>query len=208
MTKNKSISLLAFVFIGVINVFALKYKIFGDSFNLCLGIHVIVFILVATLLLMIRRNKNKSPLDKISFGVGILFIIVNLLFGLGVFALWNNHRDYNAQGIRIQMKSLGWRLANFKRHCGRFPLTDEGLTSLITKVKENFCKDHPVDEFIEAGKVPLDYCDQEFQYESDGTTYSLKTQHEKRVFIKTDKFDVYEEKVPTPLKSDLEESLN
>lgn len=141
---------------------------------------------------MIRRHQNKTPLDKISIGTGILFIIVNFIFGFAMMGTLDNHKDYNAQVTKVQMNNFGERLSNLKSYCGRYPLTEEGLSFLVTELKGNVCKQYPKEGFMEGGQVPLDSWDQEFQYQSDGQKYLLKTQFEKRVFIKTDKSEAYE----------------
>lgn len=192
ITKNKSIILLVCILISVLNIFAIKYKTYGDSIYSFLIVHVVVFVLVTYLIFMIQRNQNKTPLDKISFGTGILFIILNFLFGFAIIGLWNIDKDYNAQTAKVQMEVFGEKLSNFKSNCGRYPLTEEGLAFLVTELKDNVCKHYPADGFLKGGQVPLNPWDQEFQYQSDGQKYLLKTQFEKRVFIKTDKSAAYE----------------
>jgi general secretion pathway protein G len=75
---------------------------------------------------------------------------------------------------KIQMSSLDGRLKEFKRKCGIYPTTEQGLESLITKPSGGReCKDYPPNGFIEDNQLPKDPWDHDFIYESDGKTFNI-----------------------------------
>lgn len=77
-----------------------------------------------------------------------------------------------------QLKQLMLVLEDFKRVCGFYPTTDQGLEALTIAPKGRECKNYPVSEgFISGGKVPHDAWDSPFQYESDGSKYRISSTH-------------------------------
>lgn len=80
----------------------------------------------------------------------------------------------NKTATVTQIRNLGTILLDYKRKCGLYPTSDQGLDALIEKPtggKE--CKRYPSNGFIEGGKVPKDAWDQDFFYESDGRKYTI-----------------------------------
>ncbi len=113
-------------------------------------------------------------------GMSILEILIALtLLGLaGTFVagkVFDNLQEGKVQTAKIQIKSLGDRLKEFRRDCGFFPTTDQGLDALITKPEGGGreCKRYSPSGYIDGGKIPVDPWDAEYTYESDGKTYSI-----------------------------------
>lgn len=80
----------------------------------------------------------------------------------------------NKTATITQIRNLGTILLDYKRKCGKFPTSDQGLQALIEKPtggKE--CKRYPSNGFIQGGKVPADAWETEFYYESDGRKYTI-----------------------------------
>jgi general secretion pathway protein G len=72
------------------------------------------------------------------------------------------------------MNGLDARLKEFRRKCGFYPTTEQGLESLMTKpTGGRECKDYPANGFIDGESVPKDPWDNDFIYESDGKTFNI-----------------------------------
>ncbi len=115
-------------------------------------------------------------------GMSILEILIALtLLGLaGTFVagkVFDNLQEGKFQTAKIQIKSLGDRLKEFRRDCGFYPTTDQGMDALINKPEGGGreCKRYAPSGYIEDGKIPVDPWDAEYLYESDGKTYSIKS---------------------------------
>ena len=68
---------------------------------------------------------------------------------------------------------MGDILREYKRKCGRYPTTDQGLDALIAApTSGKTCKRYPPNGFID-GNLPVDPWDTEFDYTSDGKRYEL-----------------------------------
>jgi general secretion pathway protein G len=80
----------------------------------------------------------------------------------------------NKTATVTQIRNIGTILLDYKRKCGLYPTSDQGLQALVEKPtggKE--CKRYPSNGFIEGGKVPQDAWETEFYYESDGRKYTI-----------------------------------
>jgi general secretion pathway protein G len=113
-------------------------------------------------------------------GMSILEILIALtLLGLaGTFVagkVFENLQEGKVQTTKIQIKSIGDRLKEFRRDCGFFPTTDQGLDALISKPEGGGrdCKRYSPSGYIDGGKIPLDPWDAEYIYESDGKAYNI-----------------------------------
>ena len=115
-------------------------------------------------------------------GMSILEILIALtLLGLaGTFVagkVFENLQEGKVQTAKIQIKSLGDRLKEFRRDCGFFPIGEDGLQALISKPEGGReCKRYSPTGYIDGGKLPDDPWDAPYIYESaDGKTYSIKS---------------------------------
>jgi general secretion pathway protein G len=113
-------------------------------------------------------------------GMSILEILIALtLLGLaGTFVagkVFENLQDGKVQTTKIQIKSLSDRLKEFRRDCGFFPTTDQGLDALINKPEGGGrdCKRYSPSGYIDGGKIPVDPWDAEYLFESDGKTFTI-----------------------------------
>src|SRR3989338_2684813 len=102
---------------------------------------------------------------KNSRGMSIIEILIALtLLGLAG-KVFDNLQEGRVDSTKIQIQKLGERLKDFRRKCGQYPLTEQGLDALLTAPtggKE--CKRYPPDGFIEGGKIPQDPWEMEFTY--------------------------------------------
>jgi len=106
-----------------------------------------------------------------------ILIALTLLALAGTFVggkVFDNLQEGKIQTAKIQIKSLGERLKEFRRDCNYLPTTDQGLDALLDKpTGGRECKRYAPGGYIEGGKIPLDPWDQEYLYESDGKTFSI-----------------------------------
>lgn len=112
-------------------------------------------------------------------GMSIIEILIALtLLGLaGTFVagkVFESLQEGKIQTAKIQIKSLGDRLKEFRRDCGFFPETEQGLEALLEKpTGGRECKRYAPTGYIDGGKVPPDPWDAQYIYESDGKTYTI-----------------------------------
>ena len=111
-------------------------------------------------------------------GMSIIEILIALtLLGLaGTFVVgqvYENLKEGQVKSAKIQIKSLGDRLKEFRRDCGFYPETEAGLEALITKPSGRECKRYAPNGYIDGGKIPQDPWDADFLYESDGKTFNI-----------------------------------
>jgi general secretion pathway protein G len=108
-----------------------------------------------------------------------ILIALTLLALAGTFVggkVFDQLQEGKVSSAKIQIKSIGDRLKEFRRDCNFLPTTDMGLDALISKPEGGRdCKRYAPGGYIEGGKVPLDPWDQEFIYESDGKTFEIKS---------------------------------
>ncbi|MBF0364485.1 MAG: type II secretion system major pseudopilin GspG [Oligoflexia bacterium] len=76
----------------------------------------------------------------------------------------------------IQMQNIKGRLQEYKRHCGLYPTSDQTLKALIEKPTSGpECKRYAPTGYIDSKEVPKDPWDNDFSYESDGKTFTIKS---------------------------------
>ncbi len=113
-------------------------------------------------------------------GMSLIEILIALtLLGLaGTFVagkVFDQLQEGEIRSTQIQMRGLGDRLKEFRRDCGFYPTTEQGLEALIQKPEGGGreCRRYSPTGYIEGGKVPQDAWEMDFIYESDGKTYTI-----------------------------------
>lgn len=114
---------------------------------------------------------TKIPISEKGFSLIEILIALTLLGIAGTFVA-GKFFEQLVQGqidsTKIQMNELKSRLKEFRRKCGAYPTTDQGLEALVSKPSGGReCKNYPPEGFID-GEVPNDPWDEPFNYESDG----------------------------------------
>jgi general secretion pathway protein G len=106
-----------------------------------------------------------------------ILIAITLLGIMGTFVastVYDKLQQGKVDSAKIQMRKIGEILKDYRRVCGMYPTSDQGLEALITKpTGGRDCKRYPPNGFIEDGKLPNDPWDTPFIYESDGRRYTL-----------------------------------
>jgi general secretion pathway protein G len=105
-----------------------------------------------------------------------ILIALTLLAIAGTFVagkVFDQLQEGQIKSTHIQIRSLSDRLKEFRRSCGFFPTSDQGLDALSQKpTGGRECKNYPPSGFIDSG-TPKDSWDNEFVYDSDGKTFTI-----------------------------------
>lgn len=107
-----------------------------------------------------------------------MLIVIALMAMVGTFVATNLFRRYDEAKVnatKVQIRQLGVILDDFRRVCGFYPLTGDGLQALITKPSSRECKNYDPEGFIKDKHVPKDAWDNDFFYESDGSKYIMRS---------------------------------
>lgn len=112
-------------------------------------------------------------------GFSLIEILIALtLLGLaGTFVagqIFQQLHEGRVQAAKIQMNNFSGLLKDYKRKCGIYPTSEQGLDALVSKPSAGReCKNYPAAGFIEDGQLPQDPWDNDYQYVSDGRTYNI-----------------------------------
>jgi general secretion pathway protein G len=116
--------------------------------------------------------QNQNGFTLIEILIALTLIALAGTFVAGKF--FDNLKEGQMNSAKIQMSNLDGRLKEFRRKCGFYPTTDQGLEALVSKPSGGReCKDYPQNGFVEDNQVPKDPWDTDFVYESDGKTFNI-----------------------------------
>ena len=114
-------------------------------------------------------------------GFSIIEILIALtLIGLaGAFVagkVFDSLEEGRIQAAKIQIQRISGILDEYKRHCNRYPTSEQNLQALIEKPtggKE--CKRYRPGGYMSDGKVPFDPWDNDYIYESpdEGRSFTI-----------------------------------
>jgi general secretion pathway protein G len=107
-----------------------------------------------------------------------MLIVIALMALVGTFVAQNVISKYDQAKVdatKIQIKQLGVILDDFRRICGFYPTTDMGLDALVKGPAGRECKNWDPEGLIKDKKVPKDAWDHDFNYESDGNKYVIRS---------------------------------
>lgn len=106
-----------------------------------------------------------------------ILIALTLLALAGTFVVSNvidSLREGEINSAKIQIQKLGEVLTDYRRKCGLYPTTEQGLDALVSPpTTGRECKRYPPNGFIQGGKIPQDPWGYEFAYNSDGRNYEI-----------------------------------
>src|SRR5690606_40420741 len=104
--------------------------------------------------------KNMQLIMRSQAGMSLIEILIalTLLALAGTFVggrVFENLQEGKVKSAKIQIKSLGDRLKEFRRDCNFYPTTEMGLDALIEKpTGGRDCKRYAPGGYIEGGKIP------------------------------------------------------
>ena len=117
-------------------------------------------------------NQNQRGFSLIEILIALTLLALAGTFVVGKFL--DNLHEGQVNSAKIQMSNLEGRLKEFRRKCGFYPTTEQGLEALVTKPSGGReCKDYPQSGFIDGDAVPKDPWDHDFVYESDGKNFNI-----------------------------------
>ncbi len=119
---------------------------------------------------VLLNSQRGMSLIEILIAITLLGVVGTLVVGNVMESL----REGEIKSTKIQIKSIGKILLDYKRKCRMYPTTDQGLEALVdapTTAPE--CKNYPKSGFITGGSVPQDAWGFDFDYQSDGRTYTI-----------------------------------
>ncbi len=116
--------------------------------------------------------QNQRGFSLIEILIALTLLALAGTFVVGKFL--DNLHEGQVNSAKIQMSNLEGRLKEFRRKCGFYPTTEQGLEALVAKPSGGReCKDYPQNGFIDGDQVPKDPWDHDFVYESDGKTLNI-----------------------------------
>lgn len=105
-----------------------------------------------------------------------ILIALTLLAVAGTFVTLNvleSLDEGNIKSTKIQIGGFKNILKDYRRKCGTYPTTEQGLEALSEKpTSGKECKRYPESGFID-GNIPRDPWDGDYDYESDGKKYTI-----------------------------------
>lgn len=121
--------------------------------------------------------RSAARLGQQGFTLMEMLIVIALIGLMGSFVavkVMDRFDKAKVDSTKIQMKQLGVILEDFRRVCGFYPTTDQGLDALVTKpTAGRACQNYEPEGFVK--KVPKDSWDRDFIYTSDGNKYQIKS---------------------------------
>ncbi len=111
------------------------------------------------------------------FSLVEILVALTLLGIAGTFVagkIFDSLLDGQVQSTRIQMNAFKARLQEFRRKCGYYPSSDQGLEALISKPSSGReCKNYPPNGFIDGDEVPRDPWDNDYVYTIEGKKFEI-----------------------------------
>ena len=134
--------------------------------------------------MLLARLSNSHKTFKTALrsqrGFSLVEILVALtLLGIaGTFVagkIFQSLHEGKVSAAKIQMNQLAERLQEFRRKCGFYPETEQGLEALSSKPSVGReCKNYPPDGFIGGtGTVPNDPWDNFYGYVNEGNKFNM-----------------------------------
>lgn len=122
--------------------------------------------------LTLKNNQQGMTLVEILAVLTLLALIMTFLFR----QITSKIDEGKVEATKILLQTVRGYLEDFKRHCNRYPTTEEGLNALIQKpATEPECKRYRPGGYTDSGKIPTDAWDNTLVYQSpdNGRSYVI-----------------------------------
>jgi general secretion pathway protein G len=116
-----------------------------------------------------KRAQEGFTLIEMMIVVAIIGMIMGLV-GLNVIKRFDEAR---IDTTKNQIRQLTLLLADFKRQCGNYPTTEQGLDALARRENAPNCKNW--EPFVQNGKLPQDAWGKDFMYTGSGDEIEVKS---------------------------------
>jgi general secretion pathway protein G len=130
---------------------------------------------LSKLLKCIRQGSINNESGFTLIEMMIVLAIIGLVMSFVGTNIIRRYDQSRVDGTKIQIRQLGVVLDDFRRVCGRYPTTVEGLDALIKAPQSLNCKNYDPEGFLKERKIPEDAWGRPFLYESDGNKYVVKS---------------------------------
>ena len=126
---------------------------------------------------MFKRDAQTVLSSQRGMSLVEILIAITLLGVVGTLVVSNvmdSLREGETETAKIQINNFGKILLDYKRKCGIYPDSDQGLNALVeAPTTGRTCKRYPPNGFLSDNKVPDDPWGNPYEYESDGRTYTI-----------------------------------
>ena len=119
----------------------------------------------------VRFKLNSSGMTLIEIMV-VLLIIGGLAAVLGK-TVFSSLANSEVQQTKIQFKQVSQQLEMYNSTCGSYPSTEQGLQALIQDPGKDVCPNWGPEPYLK--DIPKDAWKKPLIYESDGSTFVLKS---------------------------------
>lgn len=127
----------------------------------------------AKLTSFIKKSVKNSQSGMSLIEILIALTLISLMGTFIAGKVFDMLYEGQVKSTKIQMKGFEAQLKEFRRKCGFYPTTDQGLESLLSKPGGRECRNYPPDGFIDGDEIPMDPWDGDYIYESDGKKFNI-----------------------------------
>jgi general secretion pathway protein G len=103
----------------------------------------------------------------------IVVAVIGMIMGLVGLQVVKKLDEARVDTTKNQIRQLGVILQDFRRVCGFYPSTEQGLDALVKAPAGRECKNYDPEGFVK--KVPKDAWGFDFLYESDGNKFRIRS---------------------------------
>lgn len=139
----------------------------------------IIKILLRTRRLCTKVSRPQTSIDsKFGFTLIELMIVISiiaLLATFGTIKVLNSFSEAKVKQTKVQIKQLSLILTDFKRVCGFFPSSEQGLDSLVKPPAGRECKNYPPGGFMQDNRVPTDGFGNTYEYILNGSKFTIRS---------------------------------
>jgi general secretion pathway protein G len=103
----------------------------------------------------------------------IVVAIIGLIMGMVGLNVMKKFDEARVDTTKNQIRQLTLILADFKRQCGNYPTSEQGLDALVRKENAPNCKNW--EPFVPNSKLPQDAWSRDFLYSASGDDIEVKS---------------------------------
>lgn len=124
---------------------------------------------------ILKKLVKKSEAGFTLIELLIVIAVIGLIGTLVATNVMKRFDEAKVSATYAQMRQLGVVLDDFRRVCGFYPSTEQGLDALVKAPQGRECKNYDPEGFVKGGRVPKDAWNDDFVYEGDGSKYVIRS---------------------------------